>query len=302
MKNIKYIFAFFAFYNSYAQVKDSTLSNNQKEILEILKDVRIKNVSHFKLKDFKSSDYKHPLIFKRFTDLLLKKLTEEEIKYLMNGFNEDFRINDSNLVRKIASKSNKPFNYISDSISKAKDTYMRRRIFEESRLNENIILLIGSLDDTDYVPTLKEAIKDKTNSNLDIRLALARLKVEPYYSGILNEFSVKNASKSTSGVSVSYKKIEYVLLYVATQESYSELMKWLDVPGMETDYSDETFKYPIAGYLIDGLYYYFGGKDFKAIFNQPYYGFTSTTLQDIEITRKWVKDNKGKYKINRDLW
>lgn len=295
------IFSLYFFVSAFvANAQTEKLTKNQTEILYILNNIRMSKirVDFFKLLKFKREEYKHPIISKRISDLLVKNLSKEEISYMIeNNFSSAWRINDTATTKKIALKSNKTFDYVNDSINKSKEKYMLERISKDTYLKENIVYFVGWLDDATYISSLKYALKDQKNPTISIKMALARLKVESYHTEMLSRLKSENLDKSN--LIRSYDQLTNALFYIATQESYTELMYFLDLNYTYPDHESDEIKHPIARRLIYNLYF-MRDANFEKIFSSDVQ--LDATFEDIKLAQKWARENKGKYKINREIF
>lgn len=216
-------------------------------------------------------------------------------------------------ARNIAKRKVTTYQYALDSIMANYKDKLKEQL-KERKVSNHVILTAGWLDDERYIPVLKEALnKPEQYNQYFVKLALARFRVEPYYSQILknSKIDIKNDNQSTLN-----KKMED-LLYLATQESFYEATKTLYVER-EFHMFSEGGKDPYYTYALSSLLScikavplpsyekYYGnllvGEDHyekRYVMSLPLIYLTSEELQK---ARKWFENHKGKYPIDRNAF
>lgn len=152
---------------------------------------------------------------------------------------------------------------------------------------DDLVLLAGFLDIEKSIPTLKNLILPNSNyqRKWEVHLALARLGQKESI-----DYCIEEIKKSQFGFS-QLEEISYIrqpeIIDLFDQYLFSDY--WMKMPESEKEGS-ETVNIILNLYL----------KSIKKFpLNFRYGGFTK---EEIIIARKWVKENKGKYEMNRDTF
>lgn len=199
---------------------------------------------------------------------------------------------------------------------------VQRRAIEQLKVDNQMILVAGMLDDNRFIPVLKKAIGDSIHfDQLSVKLALARLKEEPFHSSMLNYYRVdpnKIASLRSNHYSLHeyFRTISIGLVYIRSQESILELAKFLPVELKVTDpvaiNSDDVGYSPVSRQAFEAITWNLNNqevKDYiKANLNElNINAIQGQVSQESPISKKhtiwlenWLQKNFGKYELIRD--
>lgn len=193
---------------------------------------------------------------------------------------------------------------------------------EQLKLDDVLIYVAGFLDDTRYVPVLKNAIGDKIHYDQHtVKLALARLKVEPYHSEMLKHYEIdlnyiKKVKKNHRQLSSYYDEKSSGLLYILSQESILEIGNFLPVELKVTDSrvlntSDVGYS-PISRRTFEDIASRLANKEIldyaKSNINELNVNPTEFRISQeepidkkhITFLQRWLKANYGRYELVRD--
>ncbi len=286
-----------------AQLGQSQDTLHLKEFLANIKKPEIyrHNLKLDNLYDYKREEYNDPEVKKRFLEILGNKWNEEELNAwaeedIQSGFDQ---IERETIAKRIADKGKMNYKKAFDSL-----TNQRKEIVKKSMLDWKvdpiIIFFAGWLEMQEAVPILKEALNDsKHYDTWPVKLALGRLRVEPYYSDILKKYSsIPKKYKYDQTAASDFSDNEEVLIYLATQESIYALSKWLYRKEMVKPFSDDDYRVSIATYPVDTYILLINNESFKKRFPNTRM-VNEITKEDIEFCKKWFKENKGKLEFDR---
>ncbi|MBL6445696.1 hypothetical protein JMN32_05210 [Fulvivirga sp. 29W222] len=209
-----------------------------------------------------------------------------------------------------------------DSLSSIKDQPIKSNVYLMAHLNEiqktladqkvedKIILISGSIKDARYLEVLKGALGDSLHYNQNaVRLALARMGDRPSLVDVLDRnrielpYKPNNDKRGMYNPIRDYQERSPALLYLNTQESVLELSKWLSLTSSkyEVEAISHTGTYvPIANYAAEDLVNVILNPDFKKRFSSKYYSINSFNPSDLKFIKKWVQENYGKYKLDKN--
>ena len=244
----------------------------------------------------------------RILELLENKWSEEEI---IAHAREQLRDTtyDKAKAKRITKKTGQSHQYILDSLLNDYLKDVKKYRYEES-VNNELILTAGWLDDERYIEVLEKVLNDslpKYNHKLVI-VALARFKIEPYYTQTLNSNRINLEKDKRKDLD---KKLQ-ILLYIATQESlyeaskalFSEMDAYIFSEGPPVPYNKEAIAY--FPFYINNLPYPFKGTEYysekKGGWIPVVSPFLYITDQDLVKVREWIHNNKGNYEINRSVY
>ena len=316
---IIYFLISFCFIKFSAGQNIKTVEKQQEEIFEKLKNYRmpssIKGLLHLNKIHYTEESRQ------RIQELLEDKWNDEEIDAFVS-----YAIRDTSSIKRrskqIAKKTEKSYLFVLDSIMIDYRMDMKEYLNKNINVNNEIVLTAGWLDDERFIDILEKRLNDsltRYNHNV-IRIALARLGVQSYYSQVLENNKINLESDDFD---ILDKKLQ-VLLYLATQESIYEAAKSLSIKKTKR-YFDEYFPYnqfaitDFAFYLknlpepfrgqqkydpenIDNWaakYYSEKKQEWVLILVSP---LIEAEEKDIEKVRTWIRENKGNYEINRDAY
>ncbi len=198
----------------------------------------------------------------------------------------------------------------------------RKKELDDLKLDDRLIRMAGLLDDPRYIPVLRQAMGDSIHFNQqELKIALARFKVEPYHSDMIKFYSID--TKVINKKKINHRELNRyynskrsVLLYISTQESIWELSKFLPVELKVTDSrtlnSDDVGYSPVSRRAFEDIA---GRLDNKVI--KDYVSANSNELnvnpikfrvlqetpinkKHITFLQKWLQENYGRYELVRD--
>ncbi len=330
-KNIFLLLFCIIHFVSYAQ--DSLLTAKEKTLLEKLRNFRKPN-GEFNLYDNLSlKDYKHPLLKAQIIRLLSTKWTEEELEILSKRF-ITFENIDRDTKAILKQYPQKKYQQTYDSLVLKESNHNKKNIIKAgANVASQTISLAGLLYMKDAIPLLKEGINNPYKyDTLSIYVSLARMKVEPYYSLMIQKYDKdvvlenyykqdedfhKEYQKNNGGNIGKTKRMEqeiYTTLwsesivayaYINTQESINQIEKWLYVKGKYVYGSPghgDMQKFPIINNVVLALFYLIHNtnetKEFKKYFENNFQRISynlqggSITDADIKFMRDYFKNNK----------
>jgi hypothetical protein len=168
--------------------------------------------------------------------------------------------------------------------------------------HSSLARLCGYIGDKRFIPPLIEALDKPDNFSQGVVLeALARMRVEPYYS----EYVKFRMPRTLERIKQDYPgfSIDELVYVIGTQEAFLELAKYLlsDVP-YAVDIADEqddsySTSFPIANDAFYLVQKNIENEDLQEVIKNksPY----DTPI--LKQTYDWMQKNYGKYKIKR-IW
>ena len=174
-----------------------------------LKNFRKPN-GEFPLFDYSHKDYQHPLIAKQVIQLLSPEWTEEELDLEAKRYSTSERKDLDMRVKNILKKSSKLlYKQVYDSLIVREINHNKKELIKRGvGINSQAIKIAGYLYLNDAIPILKEGlIKPRQYNKSSLELALARMKVEPYYTSIMQQYDPNMMlDKYFTSLEVYYKK------------------------------------------------------------------------------------------------
>ncbi|HZY78513.1 MAG TPA: hypothetical protein VFE50_03255 [Cyclobacteriaceae bacterium] len=198
----------------------------------------------------------------------------------------------------------------------------KMKAIDRHRVDDRLILLAGFLDDKRYVPVLRNAIGDSIHyAQHHVKLALARLNEEPFYSEMIAFYRV-DYNKIQKLKSDHYELNQYFfdlcrgLLYIRSQESILELGNFLSAELKVTDpvaiNSEDVGYSPVSRQAFEAITRLLNNEDIKAYLKSNpkelnVNPIQRTVSQEAPISKRhviwldnWMKKNFGRYEILRD--
>jgi len=168
----------------------------------------------------------------------------------------------------------------------------------------SIAELCGYVNDKRFIKPLIEALDKPDNFRRNIVIeALARMKVEPYHSNLLKEYTLP-VDKIISGYGYNY----FVFIDVLrSQESFLELSKYLksDVPCMIVEDGESSFHHgdELKFCVMRAIYNNLENKDLKKLIGDGSkklympYDITPEWDAKLDVLYDWMQKNYGKYEF-----
>jgi hypothetical protein len=306
MKKIKltWILIFLFFIQGHSQVPCNKMPSTQF----VLTTLQHKPVSmypgHYALGCNVNDSIKNRLLY-----LLIPKWTKDEIEdYITKKVRKNYEWYNIEKTAKSVSKGNDSLNKVSvDSLITIWKEYERKQFYEQNleRVDGGLLKTTAFLDIKEAVPVIKKYF-NSYNKDFAI-LCLARLG-----NTALQKEIIKSCSYNTLAIGADWNKnftsTAKKLCFIATQESIAELESWMDSTKtfLPSAHSGPGKGFKCAGLVIDCLSHILLNKDFLDLIKpvneigEIYYGMIDNSL--IEACKKWLKRNKGKYKINRKYY
>ncbi|HAI76000.1 MAG TPA: hypothetical protein DCM08_07090 [Microscillaceae bacterium] len=203
-----FIYALFFVFTqlSILKLQAQEFTTYQSEVWELLQNYRMykpkAEIGWINAPRYDFEDYQHPLIKARLLEVLQNPpLTTTEIDSWVEGsvgvvlkFRAE-RINEN--ATKLAASSGKPYESIRDSLIRKQTSITKEETLKELRnkfkkVDKDVVLMCGWLDMQEAVPYLKQALQDSlVYDPFFVKMALARLQVEPYYSDMIDWLTSK---------------------------------------------------------------------------------------------------------------
>ncbi len=180
------------------------------------------------------------------------------------------------------------------------------------KISNSLIYAVAFVEEKDKAITfLKELLKDTTHiSGSAIKLSLAKLKVEPYYTNqltklkenvdyILSNKDGDNRENSLINIKSAYPRAGLLL----TKEAILVYSKVLEAKYFDTidhgDVSESSIPIRTLDYLLDLI----NNSDFQDYFKEEdgfHKSYLECTKADVEWVIEWFKSNKDKIEINKE--
>jgi hypothetical protein len=308
MKQVTKILFFLLLFSADAFAQDSLNPHKQKQLAQIMENIRkpgfrAVDLFYFELRYFDTKKKN------RLLEVLANKWTDEELipfvkKYIDSDTAKQEQI--SIRAKELAERKKMPYQKIKDSLTSIEISRVKERT-KQLRINDFIILLVGWLDMQEAIPVLRSALNDgKLYNNELVRLALARLLVEPYYSEALKKYSSRG-TLIINGIRINDPIREYYekapkLIYIATQESIFAITDWFNRKEKVSPESHDDRLFSVAIYPTQSFIYLIDNESFQKNFTKEKRAVflpSSITKSDIEFVKKWMLANKGKYEFDR---
>lgn len=174
---------------------------------------------------------------------------------------------------------------------------------KNAKVTKEVIYIAGVLEDSRFIPSLKTALTDNVHfDSAAVCLALARLKVEPYYSICLKKYAVTSSDsyrgeklnfKSYQDIIAHHRQIEGKLIYIATPSSIESYCSFLEFEFYAPSSDDEYFP-SVHAYVVHNLQRLILNKEFQRYFSTKDVFSKELTLKDINWLKKWLAQNRAK--------
>jgi hypothetical protein len=315
-----------------ASAQDSTLNPKQKELFQKLKNFRKPN-EEFPLFDYSYKDYEHPLIAKQVIKLLSPEWTEEELDLEAKRYSisecKDLDMRAKDILKKMPKLS---YKQIYDSLILREINHNKEELIKKGvGINSQTIKMAGYLYLNDAIPILKEGLtKPRQYNKSSLELALARMKVEPYYTSIMQQYDpnimldkyfasletyYKEQQLKNIKTPKKWKKIytEFwgesinTYTYISTPEAINKIEKWLYIDGIYIDvvsgYTDE-IEIPLINCVVRTLFIYIqkGTAEYEDYHTKNYQRIVNNKIvtdKDTQFFRDYIKDNKYNLKLDK---
>jgi len=255
------------------------------------------DIKHFKLEDFNKKAKK------RLKEIIKNGRTKKDIKF---DIEENMRLakysEGAGLQAEYISKRDSlPFKHVRDSILTARLNYIKNKLKTVNGYGDYYILLIGRLYMSNFVPELEKMLKRGRNKEdiKNIKLALARMGNEKYEQELL-------------------KKKDVWAKYINTQNSawYKIKVLYENPPDFNCEPNYEEYEIDIEDVLVPEKYFIIQSvQNWILNFPEEYklpkridicmkrHDFQAGKYEDkIENAKKWLKENKGKYELDKSVW
>jgi predicted transposase YbfD/YdcC len=306
MNSIKKVLLFIILFSVDATAQDSLNAGKKKQLANLIDNIRKPGFSAIDLFNFERK-YFDKQMKTRLLEVISNKWTEEELvlwakKDINGNFYKNFR--ESNAQR-LSKKYNTDYKKNLDSIEnrqiqEIKDSY------KQERIDNNLILSVAWLDMQEAIPVLKNALQNTKQYNSEkVRLSLARLKVEPYYSEAIKFYSAKQRNQygdfETNPIYDYYQRSRS-LLFICTIESVEVASQWLKVTKKVNMISDGERMTSIANFAVIDLSEMILNKDFRKICYPEKFQETADAVKpkELEFCKNWILVNKNKMILNRE--
>ncbi len=257
----------------------------------------------YNIKDFRSDDFDKKAK-KRLKEIIKDGRTKKDIKF---DIEENMRLAKYSeglgfQAEYISKRDSLPFEHVRDSILTARLNYTKNKLKTVNGYGDYYILLTGRLYMYDFVPELEKMLKGGRNKEdiKNIKLALARMGNEKYEKELLK------------------KKDVWTQHYINTQNSIWHEIKVLyeNPPLYNCEPNYEEYEIPLEDVLVPEKYFIIKSiqnwiLNFPVEYKLPRRidicmkrkEFQSGKYEDkVENAKKWLKENKGKYELDKSVW
>jgi hypothetical protein len=307
MNHITKILFFLLLFSADAFAQDSLNPYYQKRLATLVEDIRKPRFSGTELFNFERK-YFNKKIKDRLLEVLSNKWTDKEL----NVWVQKYVIEDSTIqysvdfyAKEISKRKKIPYQKARDSLQGVKIEQVKERT-KQGRIDNNLILLVGWLDMQEAIPVLKNALQNSRQYNNEkVRLSLARLGVEPYYSEALKYYSVKQKNEygefETDPISDYYQRGRR-LLFICTPASIEVASQWLKSTKKVNPLSEGNYLVPLANFAVVDLSEMILNEDFRKICNPDKFQESAGAVKpkELEFCKKWILSNKSKMILNRE--
>lgn len=334
MKTFIYALFFALTQLSILKLQAQDFVGKQSEVWDLLKNHRMykpkREIGYINSGRFNIEDYQHPLIKARLLEVLQNPpLTTTEIDSWVEGeINSSLKFDSKKfdeMAAKMAASTGKAYTEIRDSIDQAEAAYIKRLTLrdlesENRKIDKDVVLMCGWLDMQEAVPYLKLALQDSlVYDPFFVKMALARLQVEPYYSDMIDWLTSKEMItnyKYLNSFDAYIARIQS-LFYIATpkaMQAIGEIIRW---EGTTKRFSESELRYRISyqllknlksllisqkAYITDAEYksyvdsFIINGRDMLAL---DLFAENMLSQRFYEDAAKWIEENFGKFTFNR---
>jgi hypothetical protein len=263
----------------------------------------------YSLTFYPKSAFKHPKIEQRFMDALYQRWSEEDMMHsIMESSFKDSTLYKIFIMKakEIVKQDTLRFKKVYDSI--LNDYVLReKKDLKDRSVRGDLYYTLIWFKGKEAIPILLRDLNDKKsrNAKTKIRECLAKLKVEPYYSEMINELNIDKTTRYSKDAMEMYNKINFL----HTQEAYSMFISILESDYKEL-YMSSSPPCLVSVRLIDGNFLQditnlFEGmpeenKQFEKL-KESYSTEDDKSIKEMcKPLIKWLKAYKGKYKLVRD--
>jgi len=307
-RKILLIVAFFCLFADIAFGQE--LNERQTELYNSLRDFRKPYGVRPKggrgdLQSYPKEDYYIPQIKERFLELLTREWNQEEIEAWIDDYadfhEESFIIQTERVLEKDTIKT---FQEVYDSIKVTRLEVMIEGLVSSYYVPSSVIAMAGWIDMPETIPYLEALLKNPKQQDKEvIKLALARLRVEPYYSEALEKYTSKEMLPNMYSIDDDCIAKTEALWYLGTEESIYAIAEWLLREELYYPFSHGEFQAPVGTLAFDLFY--------KQVFVENKY-FREKYLNEfvslgLDVKPKmlkeiydWMQENRGKVEYNRD--
>jgi hypothetical protein len=305
MKPIIIVLSFFLI-SVDAVAQDSLDAGREKQLAKLIENIRKPGFLAIDLFSFERK-YFNKQMKTRLIEVLANKWTEEELlTWAEKDINGDFyRGYREEKAGELSKKLNKDYNNIIDSLKNQQITEIKKRT-KRYKIDDNLILSVAWLDMQEAVPVLTNALQNPQQYNNEkVRLSLARLRVEPYYSEALKYYSVKQKDQygefTTNPISDYYQRSRR-LLFICTPASIEVASQWLKSTKKVNPLSEGNDLVPLANFAVIDLSEMILNEEFRKICNPEKFQESAGAVKpkELEFCKKWILANKNKMMLNRE--
>jgi hypothetical protein len=179
-----------------------------------------------------------------------------------------------------------------------------------TKINPDIVYLIGSLDIKKAIPNLKLYLKDTIQyDKLPLQIALARLGDSAFQKFILNSDLVRYDNKIDDREWFElYMRKTSILYYINTQESIYSVSNWLDTSKNFCTLAHGCGNIKASNFVVDDLCKIIKNEDFRnginsilSIKRKDFFNWENDlSIKVILFCKNWLQLNKGKYDLVRE--
>jgi len=323
----------FLFFTSFSVAQDFT--GKQSEVWDLLQNYRMykpkREIGYINSGRFNIEDYQHPLIKARLLEVLQNPpLTTAEIDSWVEGkiaTSLKFQApNFDEMAAKMAASTGKPYTEIRDSLDQATAAYskmitLRNLESENRKVDKDVVLMCGWLDMQEAVPYLKQALQDSlVYDPFFVKMALARLQVEPYYSDMIDWLTDKDVLHPLRYLHdpQAYEARIQSLFYIATPLTMRAVGKIVGWEGTYRVNPEGTLEQRTSLLLLDMLRRRLSNQK-QYITEEAFVNFSNILIvngmdvlsRDFRIygggypdsffknAAQWIEENFGKFNFNR---
>jgi len=306
MKKILLISLFFHSFTCFTFGQE--LTEKQMELYKYLLDYRKPSTGDYELAQFMSfpkEDYYIPQIKKRFLELLVREWNQEEIEAWIDkyskSYEKSFAIETEDILKKDTIRT---FQEIYDSIKVKNLERFIEGDTSDYYVPSSVIAMAGWIDMQETIPYLEALLKNPKQQDKEvIKLALARLRVEPYYSEALEKYTSEVILSDRYNIDDDCAVKAEVLRYLGTEESIYAIGEWLLREELYYPISHDDYQI-FVGHIAFQILYFNVFKDCED-FREEYFEESFEFMDDLKKLRKiydWMQENRGKVEYNRDYY
>jgi len=306
MKKILLISLFFHSFTCFTFGQE--LTEKQMELYKYLLDYRKPSTGDYELAQFMSfpkEDYYIPQIKKRFLELLVREWNQEEIEAWIDkyskSYEKSFAIETEDILKKDTIRT---FQEIYDSIKVKNLERFIEGDTSDYYVPSSVIAMAGWIDMPETVPYLETLLKNPKQQDKEvIKLALARLRVEPYYAEAFEKYTSEAILSDRYNIEDDCIAKVRALQYLGTEESIYAIGEWLLREEMYYYFYDSDLQSYVGDIALKILYERVFIKN--KYFREKYFEENLMPMDDLEKLREiydWMQENRGKVEYNRNYW